>query len=167
LSEEQRVKGKGLTVVVFDFESTRIMNHHQTQYSVAVAVAAVQIKRVLFPFLVAEAGLCQWMCHSQMLTLAEGGFLNSTNLQRRAVLLLQVAADQQSPSTSQKGQGHYRSGSIDREEMYLVAVAALRVPKERLSGLALLLTESREEGRLGSTSGLLSIARRWGGGCGC
>jgi hypothetical protein len=100
------------------------MNHHQTQCSVAVAVAAVQIKRVLFPFLAAEAGLCQWMCHPQMLTLAEGGFLNSTNLQRRAVLLLRWTADPQSPSTSQKDQGHYRSGSIDREEMYLVAVAA-------------------------------------------
>jgi hypothetical protein len=109
--QEGQEKKKRLTVVVLDFEWTRTTNH-QTQYSVAVGAAARTSQ-----FLVAEAGLNPRMCHSQMRTLAEGDFLNSTNfLQRRGFLQLQVAGQQ----SSQKGQ-HCRSGSID---LHLVAVAA-------------------------------------------
>jgi len=111
-----------LTAVVFDSGRTRTTNH-QTQYSVAVG-AAVRTTRLPIQFLAAEAGSDPWICHSQMPTLEEAGFLNSTYLLQRRTVLLQWMADQQSPSTSRKGREHYRSGSIDRVEMYPVAVAA-------------------------------------------
>ena len=64
--------------------------NHQTQYSVAVAVGvAARTMRHSFPLLAVEAGLDPRACHSQMPTLAEEGFLNSTNfLQRRGFLRL-------------------------------------------------------------------------------